>query len=227
MKKLALVLVFFLFSCSTSLNKTTKGTLAGGTIGAGIGAIVGSQTGDAGAGTAVGAAAGALSGALIGNVFQAKDEENARLREQLDANQRQLDENKRLIDELRKRGADVRGTKRGVVINLPDVLFAFDSYSLTNEANRTVTEISQVIRETKGRMISVEGHTDSFGTVTYNKWLSEKRAQSVANSLQRNGISSQKMNVIGYGEGSPITTNNTEEGRARNRRVEVIIENSN
>ena len=232
MKKIALssFLLIFLSSCAAqynNTNKTTKGGIAGSLLGAGVGAIIGSTTGDAGRGTAIGAATGAIGGALVGQVFQKRDEDNQRLRDQLDTNQRQLDENQKLIEELRKRGADVRTSKRGVVINLPDVLFGFDSYNLTQEAVRTVTEIAEVIRETTGRPFSIEGHTDSFGTVTYNRWLSEQRAQSVAKELATNGVNQNKMTISGYGEGSPIATNNNESGRARNRRVEVIIENVN
>ncbi len=206
-------------------NNATKGAVGGGALGAGLGAIVGNSVGhNTGAGIAIGTAAGALGGALIGNQFDQEDEANRRLGNRLAQNQSVLDENRRLIDELRRRGADVRSSRRGVVINLPDVLFEFDRANLTPEAHRTIAEISDVLRDVH-RSISIEGHTDSIGTVVYNKHLSDRRAQSVEHELARNGVSESQMRSTGFGEGTPIATNNTEAGRARNRRVEVIVEN--
>lgn len=134
-------------------------------------------------------------------------------------------ENKSLVETLRKRGADVRGTDRGVVINLPDVIFEFDSSVIKPQARIHIDEISRVLKEVKKRNISIEGHTDSIGKVSYNKQLSLKRAQMVLSEIQRNGVSTTNYKVRGLGEGYPIATNNSEEGRARNRRVEIIIEN--
>ncbi len=206
-------------------NQATKGALAGGALGAGLGAIVGNQAGNTGAGIAIGSAAGALSGALIGNSFDSQDQANQQLSGQVAQNQQRLDENRRLIEELRSRGADVRSSKRGVVVNLPDVLFEFDRANLTREAVRTLEEIGDVIKDVRDRNIAIEGHTDSLGSVTYNKDLSLRRAESVARELGSRGVSRGQMNVRGFGEGSPIATNNTDSGRARNRRVEVIVEN--
>ncbi len=134
-------------------------------------------------------------------------------------------ENKSLVETLRKRGADVRGTDRGVVINLPDVIFEFDSSVIKPQARIHIDEISRVLKEVKKRNISIEGHTDSIGKVSYNKQLSLKRAQMVLSEIQRNGVSTTNYKVRGIGEGYPIATNNSEEGRKRNRRVEIIIEN--
>jgi outer membrane protein OmpA-like peptidoglycan-associated protein len=223
---LGVVMAAFGACAAGQMNQTTKGTLAGGALGAGLGAIVGNAAHHhAGAGVAIGTAAGALGGALIGNSFDQEDQANQQLAGQIRSNQEQLDENRRLIDELRRRGADVRNTKRGVVINLPDILFDFDRATLTPEAHRTLDEISDVLRTVHDRDIAVEGHTDSIGTTTYNKDLSLRRAESVAGDLSGNGIPRSQMTIRGYGEGSPIATNNTAAGRARNRRVEVIVEN--
>lgn len=214
-----------LTGCSQPISKSVQGALGGAALGAGAGAIVGNQTGRAGAGTAIGAGIGALTGAIAGHAMDQVDEENASLEAQLQQNEALLAENRRLIDELRSRGADVRSTSRGVVVNLPDILFEFDRANLTPEAYRTLNEIGGVIVDIKDRPISVEGHTDSIGTVVYNKQLSQRRAESVARELNRLGVSRNQMMVRGYGEGQPIATNNSEAGRARNRRVEIIIEN--
>ena len=220
-----LVCLFGLSACAKPVNNATGGALVGAGVGAGTGAIIGNQVGDPGAGTAIGAALGAVGGALAGNALDRMENENEALGQRVSDNQRQLDENRRLIEELRSRGADARASERGVVINLPDILFEFDRSNLTREAHRTIEEIVDVIKGVPDRAISVEGHTDSVGTVMYNKQLSERRARSVANKLSRGGISQARMQVTGFGEGSPIATNNSDRGRARNRRVEVIIEN--
>ena len=202
-----------------------KGALGGAAMGAGLGAIVGNQTGSTGAGIAIGSAIGALSGALIGQQVDSADDglaaRDARIQEQ----ERQLQENRRLIDELRKSGADARSTSRGVVVNLPDVLFEFNSARLTGGAQNTVREIARVVKTSGDRKIAIEGHTDAVGTVSYNQRLSEDRARSVANDLVVSGVQRRRMVVEGYGETHPIASNNTDEGRSRNRRVEVIIEN--
>ena len=211
--------------CAKGISKAGQGALAGAALGAGTGAIVGNQTGNAGAGVAIGAGLGALGGALVGNSLDQQDKKSEALEGQLNRNEELLAENRRLIEELRRRGADVRSTERGVVVNLPDILFEFDKARLTREAVRTVGEISEVLRDATGRRIAVEGHTDSIGSVTYNKDLSRRRAQSVARSLSAQGLPRSQMGVRGYGEGAPIATNNTAAGRSRNRRVEIIVEN--
>lgn len=222
-----LLISFLVVGCAqTGLNKTAGGALTGSALGAGMGAIIGSQSGHAGPGIAIGAAAGALGGALLGNQLDAADRDNQALADRSQRNQQMLDENRRLIEELRSRGADVRSSDRGVVVNLPDILFAFDSDVLTREAVRTIDEIADVISKVEGRNIAVEGHTDSIGSVEYNKDLSLRRARSVASELKQSGVRGSSMIVRGFGEGAPIATNNSEAGRSRNRRVEVIVENN-
>lgn len=223
---LCIPVVAYLSSCSQTgggINKTAIATATGAALGAGTGAIIGNQTGNAGEGVAIGAGLGALSGAVIGNSLDKRDKQQAELDSQLKQNQITLDENRRLIDELKRRGADAKVTDRGVVINLPDVLFEFDRSNLTRNASRTIDEITDVLRGNQ-RPVSIEGHTDSLGTVAYNKDLSVRRANSVARALGNRGISGAR--VSGFGEGAPIATNNTDAGRRRNRRVEIIIENN-
>jgi outer membrane protein OmpA-like peptidoglycan-associated protein len=223
---IAIIIVALLAGCEGNrIRAREKGALAGGTVGAGLGAIVGHETGKTGAGVAIGAAAGALAGALIGNEVDRQDDATAQTEGQLTQNQRILEENQRIIDELKRRGADVRSSDRGVVVNLPDVLFEFDKADLTRDAERTIADIADVLQDVRARRISVEGHTDSVGTIAYNHQLSERRARSVASSLTRQGISRRRIVTRGFGESDPIASNRSERGRARNRRVEVIIEN--
>jgi outer membrane protein OmpA-like peptidoglycan-associated protein len=201
------------------------GALSGAALGAGLGAIIGNQTGSTGAGIAIGSAIGGLSGGLIGNSIDATDDRIAETDQRLSEQDRQIAENKRLIAELRARGADARVTDRGVVVNLPDVLFEFDSARLTTGAGRTVHEIAAVVQDEGRRRIAVEGHTDSMGTVAYNERLSEARARAVTDRLVTNGVPRGAIVARGYGESRPIASNSSPEGRQRNRRVEVIIEN--
>jgi len=221
-------LVLGIWGCETvsNMGNTEKGAVTGGALGAGLGAIVGNQVGSTGAGIAIGSAIGAVSGGLIGAGMDANQEDINATDRRLSEQERELAENRRLLEELKGRGLDVRTTSRGVVVNLPDVLFQFDSSRLTEPARRTVGEIVNSLRGAEGRRISVEGHTDSVGTVAYNQRLSEDRARSVATVMTDNGIARRRISVRGFGEMKPIASNSTESGRAKNRRVEVIIENS-
>jgi outer membrane protein OmpA-like peptidoglycan-associated protein len=143
----------------------------------------------------------------------------------IEAHNRLLAENARLINELRQRGIDVRDTERGVVVNLPDVLFAVGKAELTPEAITTVRTISEILTLAPTRHLAVEGHTDDAGTIDYNYKLSDSRVQRVAQELQTTGIPTEQISPRAFGETTPIATNRTSEGRTRNRRVEIIIEN--
>lgn len=223
----SLAILTLLAGCSQQGGVTTtgKGALTGGALGAGLGAIIGSQSGNAGAGVAIGTAAGLLAGGAMGSAVEGRDRQIAAQEDRINQQERVLEENRRLISELRNRGADVRSTDRGVVVNLPDVLFEFNKAALTDEARRTTRDIAGVIRTVPNRRIFVEGHTDSVGTLIYNQKLSESRAWSAADELVASGVSRDHVLVKGFGESAPIATNNTEAGRQRNRRVEVIIGN--
>ncbi len=207
------------------LRSREVGALGGAALGAGLGAIIGNQVGHSGGGIAIGSALGGLSGALIGNEFDAQDQARAQTAQRLEEQDRILEENKRLIEELRRRGTDAYTTERGVVINLPDVLFEFDRATLTPDARRTAADVSKVVQSAPGRRIFVEGHTDSEGTVEYNKRLSEQRARAVAGELVAQGVPRRRISTRGFGEERPVASNDSASGRQRNRRVEVVIEN--
>jgi outer membrane protein OmpA-like peptidoglycan-associated protein len=207
------------------LDATEGGALTGGALGAGLGAIIGNQSGNPGAGVAIGSAIGAVSGGLIGHGIDGNREALEERERQIAAQEAELAENRRLIDELRASGVDARITKRGVVVTLPDVLFRFDSAQLTDSARDTVQVIAEkILTVNPSRQISVEGHTDSVGSRAYNRQLSEARAQTVADYLTRSRVQHNQLSIRGYGEDRPVATNDTSEGRHRNRRVEVIIQ---
>lgn len=132
-------------------------------------------------------------------------------------------DNSDLVKDLRAKSIDARVDKRGVIINLEDASFLFNSAKLTTQAKMLIGEVSVFLKKVDDRDISVEGHTDSVGTVVYNQQLSLGRATNVANELVNNGISRSRISIKGYGESDPVATNRTEEGRIKNRRVEIII----
>lgn len=214
--------------CNGSLPRPTareKGALAGGALGAGLGAIIGNQVGSPGAGVAIGSALGAVSGGIIGNEVERGSRETEAQSERISRNEEMLAENRRLLEELRAGGLDVKETGRGIVANLPDVLFQFGRADLTPSALDAVGEIARIAGRARGRQISVEGHTDSVGSPEFNQRLSQQRARSVADALVSSGVSSSLVRTQGFGEDRPIASNGSDEGRRRNRRVEVIIEN--
>lgn len=221
----AIFLLLVFIGCeNTQFRAREKGALAGGALGAGLGAIVGNQVGSSGAGIAIGSAVGALSGAVIGNEIDNQDDRLNASESRLEAQERELQENRRLLQELRANGIDARETSRGVVVNLPDVLFEFDSSRLQSSSRHEIKLIADAIQSASGRHVAVEGHTDSVGSSSYNHRLSEARARSVAGALVNEGVSRGRFSVKGLGESKPIASNSTSSGRAKNRRVEVIIE---
>jgi outer membrane protein OmpA-like peptidoglycan-associated protein len=218
--------LFFSACASGGLGKREAGALGGAGLGAAAGAIIGSATGHAAEGAAIGGALGGVSGAVVGDQIQAGDQA-------LDAREQELARNRELIEELKRQNLEVRETDRGVVVNLPDVLFEFGRADLTGSARGKVADIADVLegQNVRGRRVSIEGHTDSVGSDESNQRLSERRAEAVASALERSGIDSGRVRTRGFGEKYPIAPNQGSDGRdnpsgrAKNRRVEVIIEN--
>lgn len=213
-------------ACAGPPTKRETGALAGAGLGAAAGAAIGAATGRPAEGAAIGAALGGLGGAVVGDQFQAADQ-------RLDARDQELARNRALIAELRRKQLDVRETRRGVVVNLPDVLFEFNKSTLSGRPSGKIRGISDILQgeAVRGRSVSIEGHTDSVGSGSYNQRLSERRAEAVADALTGGGVSSSRISSRGFGEHYPIAPNQREDGsdnpsgRAWNRRVEVVIEN--
>jgi outer membrane protein OmpA-like peptidoglycan-associated protein len=224
--------IVFLAGCSQPLSTREKGTLVGTGFGAATGAIIGAAVGNPAAGAAIGGAVGAAGGALVGNELQ-KREQVANENEQVIAQQRQeLAKNRELLEELKKQNLEARETERGVVVNLPDVLFEFGKANLTSGARDKTRDIAGVLtNQAQGRRVSIEGHTDSIGSDSANQALSERRAGSVAAALENEGVGRERIATKGYGKRYPVAPNRNSDGtdnpsgRAKNRRVEVIIEN--
>lgn len=110
-----------------------------------------------------------------------------------------------------------------------EVLFAFGKSQLLPTAERRLEKVAKVLSKynDSGQKIVIEGHTDSVGSDSYNQELSRQRAQAVADFLARNGVNRSILDTVGRGETQPLATNDSPEGRANNRRVELIIEDPN
>ncbi len=119
--------------------------------------------------------------------------------------------------------ADTRSSARGVIVNLSDILFDTNKASLKPEAQVALAKMTGVLSVFPNMNLRVEGHTDSTGTDAINEKLSRDRAASVVTFLQGQGIAATRMISDGYGSRIPVASNETKEGRAKNRRVEVVV----
>jgi outer membrane protein OmpA-like peptidoglycan-associated protein len=211
-----------------SLTTREKGAGIGALGGATAGGIVGAAVGHPGAGAAIGGVLGLGSGALIGDQLQGQEIKQTEQQKAIDQQRVELEKNRALIEELKKRNIEARETSRGVMVNLPSVNFEFDSADLTRDGNNRVNQIASIIkREAPNRRVTVEGHAsrESAAQESYNQRLSERRANTVADELERSRVDSRNISSRGLGTRAPIASNETETGRQQNRRVEVIIEN--
>ncbi len=119
--------------------------------------------------------------------------------------------------------AETRESARGYIINLPDILFVIGQSTLKPEARQLMARLAGILLIMRDHSLEVEGHTDSTGSFQYNQFLSESRARSVVNFMAQPGINRERMTANGYGFDRPMADNFTPEGRRRNRRVEIIL----
>jgi len=202
-----------LSSCATYTGQTSdpndpNRTRTGALIGAGIGAVAGLLSGgdavERRQRAMVGAGVGGLAGAGIG-AYQ--DRQEAALRKSMAGT-----------------GVDVVRDGDNITLNMPgNITFAFDSSSLQPQFDPVLNNVASTLNQYNQTVIEVAGHTDSVGTDAYNQTLSQQRANSVATYLSGKGVMQQRMIVIGAGEAHPIASNDTDAGRAQNRRVEITI----
>jgi OOP family OmpA-OmpF porin len=144
----------------------------------------------------------------------------------------ELSEREYIIENIKTRlrenipSVEVTSTDQGIVINVGEILFKFDSDELTKNASDDLNNIVDVLRDFPERKIRVIGHTDSTGPEDYNLSLSLRRARRTTLELKsRNPDLEGRITYIGLGESKPLASNETEEGRRKNRRVEIIILN--
>lgn len=183
---------------------TQQGALIGAGVGALAGVIAGNDAEERRNNAVIGAAIGAGAGALVGNEL---DKQEAALRQQM-ANDDVV----------------IRNTGDRLIVTLPqDILFATDSTSVSPVLQGDLGALANNLLEYPNSTVQVVGHTDNEGDASYNFDLSQRRAQAVAGILISNGVSSGRIQTIGRGEDAPIASNLTPEGRAQNRRVEIVI----
>ena len=116
-----------------------------------------------------------------------------------------------------------RDSARGLIVNMSGVLFDTGSYTLKPGAREKLAKISGILLAHPGLTLQIEGHTDSVGTDEFNQQLSERRADSVRDFLAENGVPASTITARGFGKTQPVATNDTADGRQRNRRVELVV----
>lgn len=203
---LSSAMVFTSCEAVQNANNTQKGAVIGTAAGAVIGGILGNNIGkgeNSELGAVLGGIVGGVAGGVIGNKMdkQAKD-----IKEALP-------------------GAEVERVGEGIKITLGEntVNFDFNASNLTSTAKANLDKLADVLVKNPDTNINVYGHTDSKGSDEYNQSLSEKRANAVKSYLVSKGIASSRLFAMGVGEKQPIATNDTDAGRAQNRRVEFAI----
>ncbi|MDD1779749.1 OmpA family protein [Enterovibrio sp. ZSDZ35] len=197
--------VITLLAASLALGGCASNTGTGAAIGAASGALIGKTTSNHKNKRAfIGAAIGALAGAAVG---QYMDRQEAAFREELAGSG---------IDVVRE-GDNIR------LIMPSNITFATNQSSISPSFDTTLNAVARVMNKYDKTHLSIEGFTDSSGEASYNMMLSEKRAESVKNYLQMQGINAQRLYATGFGETQPIASNTTANGRAKNRRVEIQI----
>jgi len=211
-RKLVATLVagLFMVGCTTvdpvtgerEANRTGTGAIIGAVVGAGLGTMAG---GDDRRNAMIGAGIGALAGAGIGNYM---DRTYLNLRERLAGT-----------------GVGVtRVSQSQILLNFPaDLTFDFDRDAVKGQFVPTLQQVAGILRDYNQTTVDVYGHADSVGAENYNQDLSERRAMNVASIMMQGGVIRQRVVVQGFGEDRPIVSNASDDGRARNRRVEVYI----
>jgi outer membrane protein OmpA-like peptidoglycan-associated protein len=118
---------------------------------------------------------------------------------------------------------ETRESARGLIVNISDVLFDFNKYTLKPGAREKLAKVSGILLAYPGLKIQVEGHTDAIGSDEYNQKLSEQRAGAVRDYLTTQGVAGNSVTAVGFGKQNPVASNDTNEGRQQNRRVEMVV----
>lgn len=207
MKKIKIILLLsslaisvLIYGCGAS--NTVKGGVIGGVSGGVAGGIIGDQLGNTVMGAIIGAAVGGTAGALIGNYMDKQAEE--------------------MQNDIE--GAEIKRVGEGIKITFDSgILFATNSSTLEPQAKININKLAVILNKYPDTNILVTGHTDFDGTDEYNQALSERRAKSVSDYAMSQGIVSSRFSIIGLGETEPVASNETEDGKRQNRRVEIAI----
>ena len=183
------------------VSRTAIGGVGGVLVGGLLGGLIGGKTG-----RIVGAGIGGVAGGVVGYKM---DQQIKTLREQTSGS-----------------GVDVTETDggRAILVNLPDgVTFDVGSATLRPSFRATLDKVAASMMQYPDSLIDVYGHTDSTGSDVFNQRLSEQRAATVMNYLISRGVPASRLRSQGFGESMPVASNDTTDGRARNRRVEIKI----
>ena len=203
-QRFTIVLAVFgilLAGCKTA-SRSQKGAVIGAAGGGAVGAVIGKAAGNTAMGAIIGATVGGVTGAVIGRKMD-----------------KQAEEMQKVLGD-----AEVRREGEGIVINFKEkVLFAFNSADLGDNAQGNLDKLVNILNKYPDTNIEVIGHTDAIGSVSYNQTLSERRANAVTGYLRSHNIAGSRLKARGMGKNDPIASNETEEGRAQNRRVEFVI----
>lgn len=191
-------------SCSTiqNTNNTTKGAVVGTAAGGAVGALIGGKAGNTAIGAIAGAVIGGAAGTLIGNKMdkQAREIENT------------------------VAGAEVIKADEGIIVKFDQgILFDFNSSTLRPEAQKSIANLVETLNKEPGTDILVIGHTDNVGTLAANQKVSNSRAAAVKSFAVSQGLTGSRVKTEGKNYSEPIASNDTEIGRAENRRVEIVI----
>lgn len=194
--------VGLLASGCKNMSNTTKGAVIGTGGGAAVGAVIGKTLGNTAAGAIGGAVVGGTAGAIIGGNMDKKAKEM----------------------EQEMEDVTVQRVEEGIAVSFESgILFDFDSATLRREGNDNLRKLVTIINRDKDTTLMIVGHTDSRGDENYNLRLSERRAQSASTFLISQGLASSRIKIAGRGEYEPLSENETDAGRQKNRRIEVAI----
>lgn len=176
---------------------TKGGAILGGILGAGVAKATGGKV-------LAGAAVGAGVGAIIGNDLDKQAKE--------------------LRDDMGDNGVTIENTGDRLIVTLPqDLVFESDSYVVRPDLVDDIGAVANSLDKYPDSVVQVIGHTDSSGSAEHNQTLSERRANAVADKLMDAGVAFERIETLGKGEDEPVASNLNEEGKAQNRRVEIVI----
>ena len=189
-------------SACASMNNKERGAVIGAGAGAAVGGVIGNNTGSTARGAIIGAVVGGAAGAIIGH---------------------QMDQQAKEIDQSIP-GAKVERVGEGIEVTFESgLLFDFDSDVVKPTAAANLQELARSLNKFGESNILIVGHTDSQGDDAYNMGLSQRRANSASAYLQAQGVPASRISTAGRGESEPVASNDTEAGKAQNRRVEIAI----
>ena len=192
---------FGLTACA-GMSQKQKGAVIGATTGAAVGGVIGNQTGSTARGAIIGAIVGGAAGAIIGH--------------QMDQQAKEL---QRDIP-----GATVSRVGEGIAVTFASgILYPFNSTEILPAGKENLQSLANSLEKYPNSDVLIVGHTDSVGTDAYNLDLSQRRAQAASAYLQSLGVPASRLHAVGKGESEPIQPNDTDAGRAQNRRVEIAI----